>query len=91
MAFFYVTLVWINKLPSLADCKEMVRKNNFSWDKGLPLLYRYSKVEDLPESEIVLEEARDANMTQRSQEEPRTEGKQTIWARNNIKPAGACK
>jgi hypothetical protein len=38
-----VTLQWMHNLPTLKECRESKLSNDYNWEKGLPLLYRFQE------------------------------------------------
>jgi hypothetical protein len=88
---WHITLQWIENFPTLQECRERKRLDDYSWEKGLPLLFRFSRPSDLPESTAALEAMRDNSRTQSIKpDQQSTNERQTIFERNYAQPGVAC-
>jgi hypothetical protein len=74
----------------LQECKERKRLDDYSWANGLPLLFRYSRPSNLPESTAALEAMRDNSRSQFKPDQESTNGHQTIFDCNYAQPGVAC-
>lgn len=84
----HLVLRWHDNLPSIDESIRQVRVLDFNWEKGLPYLYRYTKVSKLPFDLQSFDNLRDKSR-KASRHDDMTDVKQTIWKQNNILPRSA--